>query len=77
MGIFYGGIAQIFAGLLEYKKGNTFGLTAFTSYGSFWLTLVAILLMPKMGSQTRQTHISRAFTSVCGASSRCLCSSAP
>ncbi len=39
MGIFYGGIAQIFAGLLEYKKGNTFGLTAFTSYGSFWLTL--------------------------------------
>ena len=48
MGIFYGGIAQIFAGL-EYKKGNTFGLTAFTSYGSFWLTLVAILLMPKMG----------------------------
>lgn len=49
MGIFYGGIAQIFAGLLEYKKGNTFGLTAFASYGSFWLTLVAILLMPKMG----------------------------
>ena len=48
MGIFYGGIAQIFAGLLEYKKGNTFGLTAFTSYGSFWLTLVAILLMPKL-----------------------------
>ncbi len=31
------------------QKGNTFGLTAFTSYGSFWLTLVAILLMPKMG----------------------------
>lgn len=49
MGIFYGGIAQICAGLLEYKKGNTFGLTAFTSYGSFWLTLVAILLMPKLG----------------------------
>lgn len=31
------------------QKGNTFGLTAFTSYGSFWLTLVAILLMPKLG----------------------------
>ena len=44
MGIFYGGIAQIFAGLLEYKKGNTFGLTAFTSYGSFWLTLVGFHL---------------------------------
>ncbi|WP_031518676.1 acetate uptake transporter [Siccibacter colletis] len=49
MGIFYGGLAQIFAGLLEYKKGNTFGLTAFTSYGAFWLTLVAILVMPKFG----------------------------
>lgn len=49
MGIFYGGIAQIFTGLLEFKKGNTFGLVSFTSYGSFWLTLVAILLLPKMG----------------------------
>ncbi|MCW2476030.1 MULTISPECIES: acetate uptake transporter [Symbiopectobacterium] len=49
MGIFYGGIAQIIAGLLEYKKGNTFGVTAFTSYGAFWLTLVGILMLPKMG----------------------------
>ncbi|AOP42076.1 acetate uptake transporter [Edwardsiella piscicida] len=49
MGIFFGGIAQILAGLLEYKKGNTFGLTAFTAYGSFWLTLVALLTLPKMG----------------------------
>lgn len=49
MGIFYGGIALIFAGLLEYKKGNTFGLTAVASYGAFWLTLAAILLMPKVG----------------------------
>lgn len=49
MGIFFGGIAQIIAGILEYKKGNTFGLTAFTSYGSFWLTLVAMILLPKLG----------------------------
>ncbi|MEC5343970.1 acetate uptake transporter [Brenneria populi] len=49
MGIFYGGIAQIVAGLLEYKKGNTFGVTAFTSYGAFWLTLVGIIMLPKMG----------------------------
>ncbi|WP_127957244.1 acetate uptake transporter [Serratia microhaemolytica] len=48
MGIFFGGIAQIFAGILEYKKGNTFGLTAFTAYGSFWLTLVGIWLLPRM-----------------------------
>jgi len=42
MGIFYGGLAQIIAGLLEYKKGNTFGTTAFTSYGLFWLSYVAL-----------------------------------
>ncbi|MBW2961795.1 acetate uptake transporter [Mesonia aestuariivivens] len=49
MGIFYGGIAQVIAGILEAKKGNTFGLTAFTSYGFFWLTLVGLLVMPKLG----------------------------
>jgi succinate-acetate transporter protein len=49
MGIFYGGLAQIIAGILEFRKGNTFGTTAFTSYGLFWLTLVFILLAPKLG----------------------------
>ena len=49
MGIFFGGIAQIIAGILEYKKGNTFGMTAFVSYGSFWLTFVAMLTLPKLG----------------------------
>ena len=49
MGIFYGGLAQILAGFMEFKKGNTFGLTAFTSYGLFWLTLVGLLVLPKMG----------------------------
>ncbi|HWA86005.1 MAG TPA: acetate uptake transporter [Opitutus sp.] len=47
MGIFYGGLAQVVAGILEWKKGNTFGTTAFTSYGFFWLTLVALVLLPK------------------------------
>ncbi|HKZ95338.1 MAG TPA: acetate uptake transporter [Candidatus Bathyarchaeia archaeon] len=42
MGIFYGGLAQIVAGILEYKKGSTFGTTAFTSYGLFWLSFVAL-----------------------------------
>jgi succinate-acetate transporter protein len=42
MGIFYGGLAQIIAGILEYKKGNTFGTTAFTSYGLFWWSFVAL-----------------------------------
>lgn len=49
MGIFYGGLAQIFAGWMEWKKGNTFGTTAFTSYGLFWLTLVYLIVMPKWG----------------------------
>ncbi|MBD3248081.1 hypothetical protein GF382_02215 [Candidatus Falkowbacteria bacterium] len=49
MGIFYGGIAQIIAGIMEWKKENTFGMTAFISYGLFWLSLVAILVMPKLG----------------------------
>ena len=49
MGLFYGGMAQIIAGILEFKKGNTFGMTAFISYGHFWLTLVALIIMPKLG----------------------------
>ena len=47
MGIFVGGIAQLFAGLQEWKKNNTFGATAFTAYGSFWLSLVALWILPK------------------------------
>jgi uncharacterized protein len=53
MGIFYGGIAQIIAGIMEWKKGNTFGTTAFTSYGLFWLSLVALLLMPATAAATK------------------------
>ena len=49
MGIFYGGLAQVIAGCMEWKKGNTFGTTAFTSYGFFWLSLVGIWVMPKLG----------------------------
>src|ERR1022692_3803409 len=49
MGLFYGGIAQVIAGIFEYRKNNTFGMTAFISYGSFWLTLVGLILMGKWG----------------------------
>ncbi|MDP4148943.1 MAG: acetate uptake transporter [Bacteroidota bacterium] len=49
MGIFYGGLAQVIAGYIEAKKNNVFGLTAFTSYGFFWLSLVGLIVMPKMG----------------------------
>jgi succinate-acetate transporter protein len=47
MGIFYGGIAQVIAGIMEWKKNNTFGTTAFLSYGMFWLSLVALVMLPK------------------------------
>ncbi len=49
MGIFYGGIGQVIAGIMEWKKNNTFGTTAFVSYGLFWLTLVGLIVMPKLG----------------------------
>lgn len=38
LALFYGGIVQILAGLVEYLKGNTFGATAFCSYGAFWMS---------------------------------------
>ncbi len=44
MGLFLGGAAQIIAGAMEFKKGNSFGLVAFSAYGAFWLTLVFILI---------------------------------
>ena len=49
MGIFYGGLAQIIAGIMEWKKGNTFASTAFISYGMFWLSLVALIALPHAG----------------------------
>jgi len=49
MGLFYGGLAQIIAGVMEWKKKNTFGTVAFTSYGFFWISLVALIVMPKFG----------------------------
>ena len=48
MGLCYGGTAQIIAGIMEWKKGNTFATTAFISYGFFWISLVALLVLPKI-----------------------------
>lgn len=49
VGIFMGGITQVIVGTMEWKKNNIFGMMAFTSYGIFWLTLVFLLMLPKMG----------------------------
>ena len=46
MGFALGGLAQIIAGIMEFKKGNTFGATAFTAYGLFWWSLIAIVMNP-------------------------------
>ena len=39
----YGGVAQILAGMWEFRTGNTFGAVAFTSYGAFWLSFWAFV----------------------------------
>ena len=49
MGIFFGGTQQVIAGMMEWKKGNIFGMAAFMSYGFFWLSLVALWLLPLIG----------------------------
>ncbi len=48
MGLVYGGLAQVIAGIMEYKKGNTFGTLAFSSYGLFWWSLIILILLPNV-----------------------------
>lgn len=43
LALFYGGFAQVLAGMWEFKKANTFGALAFTSYGAFWLSFAALV----------------------------------
>ena len=49
MGFALGGLAQIIAGIFEFRNGNTFAGTAFTAYGTFWWSLVAIWTMAPEG----------------------------
>src|SRR5512141_1466618 len=48
MGLAYGGLAQVIVGIMEFKKGNTFGTVAFTSYGLFWWSLVTLFVLPRL-----------------------------
>jgi uncharacterized protein len=43
LALFYGGIAQLLAGMWEFAKGNTFGAVAFSSYGAFWMSFWYLL----------------------------------
>lgn len=58
LAFFAGGIAQLIAAVGEFRRGNTFGLTAFGSYGVFWLALTGFfgLEAPKLGSQAAASH---------------------
>ncbi|CCG41453.1 acetate uptake transporter [Magnetospirillum molischianum] len=47
LGLVFGGLAQVIAGLQEQKTGNNFGYVAFTSYGCFWISLAAMLIANK------------------------------
>ncbi|KAG2208062.1 hypothetical protein INT47_010424 [Mucor saturninus] len=44
LAFFYGGLVQLLAGMWEFKTGNTFGATAFSSYGGFWLSFALIFI---------------------------------
>jgi uncharacterized protein len=47
MGFFVGGLAQVIAGIMEFRKGNTFATTAFLAYGTFWMSLAfAVIVKP-------------------------------
>jgi hypothetical protein len=43
LALFYGGLAQLLAGMWEFTKGNTFGAVAFTSFGAFWMSFWYLL----------------------------------
>lgn len=48
-GFFWGGMAQVIAGVIDARRGDTFGLTAFTSYGVFWIGLGFAFLLEWLG----------------------------
>src|SRR5690554_2259455 len=60
MGFALGGAAQIIAGIMEFKKNNVFGATAFTAYGFFWWSLILIWINP-FNSITKADDISMGF----------------
>ncbi|KAI8976162.1 GPR1/FUN34/yaaH family-domain-containing protein [Pilobolus umbonatus] len=49
LAFFYGGLVQLLAGMWEFKTGNTFGATAFSSYGGFWLSF-GLMYVPGAGT---------------------------
>ncbi|WP_374969073.1 acetate uptake transporter [Terrabacter sp. BE26] len=60
LALFYGGITQLLAGMWEFRRGNTFGATAFSSFGAFWLSYwflaTFILSTPALVAVAAQIH---------------------
>ena len=71
----YGGLAQLLAGMWEFRTGNTFGAVAFTSYGAFWLSFWAFVQFFEKTSRRPTPVTPSACSSSRGASSRRTCSS--
>jgi hypothetical protein len=49
MAIFYGGLAQVIVGIMEWKKNNSFGMLTFGSFGFFWISFATLLILPALG----------------------------
>lgn len=74
MGIFYGGLAQIIAGVLEWRRNHIFTATAFSALGLFWLALVGVLALPRAGIGEMPSALSLAsFLTLWGLFSAVLC----
>jgi uncharacterized protein len=63
-GFFWGGLAQVIAGIIDARRGDTFGLTAFTSYGLFWIGLSFSFLLNWLGIATVENE-GYAWTFIC------------
>ncbi|MER5809273.1 acetate uptake transporter [Streptomyces sp. NPDC002033] len=57
LALFYGGLAQFVAGVLEFRRGNTFGTTAFVSYGAFWMAFAGYVKFVVPTLPAGQAHI--------------------
>lgn len=57
LALFYGGLAQFAAGLMEFRRGNTFATTAFVSYGAFWMAFAGYVKFVVPGLPADQAHI--------------------
>lgn len=61
MGLIMGGAIQILVGIMEWRKNNMFGTMAFASYGAFWISLIFLLVLPKMGLGEAPTSAAMGF----------------